>query len=72
MQLARNLPKEVYKSDEVQEMVSLVVVLILHHVWGIYVKISVARDMMRVGLVFAFGRQPWSYLLFRCLFNFEA
>jgi hypothetical protein len=60
---------EIYKCDEVRELVSLFVVLMLRHVWEIYVRISVAQDMMRGVLVFAFGRQPWSCLLCGCFFQ---
>jgi len=57
-------PKEkIYRCDEVRELVSLFVVLVFRHVWEIYVRISVPQDMMRGGLVSAFGRQPWSCLL---------
>ena len=61
--------EEIYKCDEVQELVSLSVVLMLRHVWEIYVRIAVVQNMMRGGPVFAFGRQPWSCLLCGCLFQ---
>jgi hypothetical protein len=48
--------EEIYKCDEVRELVSLSVVLMLRHVWEIYVRIAVVQNMMRGGLVFAFGR----------------
>ena len=60
---------EIYKCDEVRELVSLFVVLMLRHVWEIYVRISAAQDMMRGGLVFASGQQPWSCLLCGYLFQ---
>src|SRR5271170_1623060 len=72
LRLARDLQKEgIYKCDEVREVVSLVVVLMLHHVWEIYVKISAAQDMTRRAPESAFGRQPWSYFFLAASSNFQ-